>query len=53
VRDETWRALAERYDEKQLLDTVFTVGQYNLVSWALNSLGVELDQGVPRGFSTR
>ena len=53
VSEETWRALAERYDEKQLLDVVFTVGQYNLVSWALNSLGVELDEGVPAGFSTR
>ena len=52
VSDDTWRALAERYDEKQLLDVVFTVGQYNLVSWALNSLGVELDEGVPAGFST-
>ena len=48
VSDDTWRALAERYDEKQLLDVVFTVGQYNLVSWALNSIGVELDEGVPR-----
>jgi alkylhydroperoxidase family enzyme len=52
LSDDTWRALAERYDEKQLLDVVFTVGQYNLVSWALNSLGVELDEGVPAGFST-
>ena len=53
VSDDTWRALAERYDEKQLLDVVFTVGQYNLVSWALNSIGVELDEGVPAGFSTK
>ena len=51
VSDDTWRGLAETYDEKQLLDVVFTVGQYNLVSWALNSIGVELDPGVPRGFS--
>src|SRR3954468_18220801 len=32
----TWAALAERYDEQQLLDTIFTVGQYHLVSMALN-----------------
>ena len=51
VSDDTWRGLAGSYDEKQLLDVVFTVGQYNLVSWALNSIGVELDPGVPRGFS--
>jgi 4-carboxymuconolactone decarboxylase len=51
VSDDTWRALAQRYDERQLLDLVFTVGQYNLVSWVLNSVGVELDEGVPAGFS--
>jgi hypothetical protein len=26
---------------------VFTVGQYNLVSMALNSFGVQLDEGLP------
>ena len=34
------RALAERYDEQQLLDLVFTVGQYHVVSMALNSMRV-------------
>jgi 4-carboxymuconolactone decarboxylase len=53
VSDPTWSALAARYDERQLLDLLFTVGQYNLVSWVLNSVGVELDPGVPAGFSTR
>jgi alkylhydroperoxidase family enzyme len=52
VADDTWRALAAQYDERQLLDVLFTVGQYNLVSWVLNSLGVELDPGVPGAFST-
>jgi alkylhydroperoxidase family enzyme len=52
VGDGTWSVLAARYDEKQMIDVVFTVGQYNLVSWALNSLGVELDPGVPADFST-
>ena len=46
VTDATWNALAERYDEKQMMDIVFTVGQYNLVSMALNSFGVQLDDGV-------
>ncbi|MFP5322429.1 MAG: carboxymuconolactone decarboxylase family protein [Acidimicrobiia bacterium] len=43
----TWDALAGRWDEQQLLDLVFTVGQYTLVSMALNSLGVQRDDGVP------
>lgn len=47
ISDATWNTLSERYDEKQLMDVVFTVGQYNLVSWALNSFGVQLEEGVP------
>lgn len=47
VSDETWRALGERYDTKQLMDLVFTVGQYTLVSMALNTFGVQLDPEVP------
>ena len=47
ISDSTWKVLANRYDEPQLLDLIFTVGQYNLVSWALNSMGVQLDNGVP------
>jgi 4-carboxymuconolactone decarboxylase len=46
IGDATWTALAERYDTRQLMDVVFTVGQYNLVSMALNSFGVQLDEGV-------
>ena len=49
VSDLTWNALATRYDTKQLMDTVFTVGQYNLVSMALRSFRVPLDEGV-QGF---
>lgn len=47
VSDETWKALSERYNTEQMMDVVFTVGQYNLVSWALNSLGVPLDDYLP------
>jgi alkylhydroperoxidase family enzyme len=46
IDDATWAALRERYDEQQVLDLIFTVGQYHLVSMALNSLGVERDDGV-------
>ena len=47
ISDETWKILSERYNEKQLIDVIFTIGQYNLVSWTLNSMGVQLDKGVP------
>lgn len=47
IGDATWAALSARYSTEQLLDAIFTVGQYTLVSMALNSLGVPLDEGVP------
>jgi alkylhydroperoxidase family enzyme len=46
ISDATWQALSERYDAQQLIDLIFTVGQYNLVSMALNTLGVQLDDGI-------
>lgn len=46
ITDATWNALAAKYSEKQMMDLVFTVGQYNLVSMALNSFGVQLDPGL-------
>lgn len=52
ITDQTWAALAQRWSDPQLLDLVFTVGQYTLVSMALNSAGVPLDDGVP-GFPDR
>ena len=45
--DETWTALAERWSVEQLMDLVFTVGQYVLVSMALNTFGVQPDEGLP------
>jgi len=50
ISDVTWNALARTYDTRQMMDLVFTVGQYNLVSMALNSFGVQLDEGL-EGFS--
>jgi 4-carboxymuconolactone decarboxylase len=50
IGDDTWNALAEVYDTRQMMDLVFTVGQYNLVSMALNSFGVQLDDGL-EGFA--
>lgn len=47
ISDATWNALSQRYDEKQMMDAVFTIGQYNLASWILNSFGVQLDESVP------
>ena len=47
VSDATWQGLSEHLSTQQLMDVVFTVGQYNLVSMALNSFGVQADEGLP------
>lgn len=46
ISDDAWRTLTKRYNERQMIDLVYTVGNYTLVSMALNSFGVERDEGV-------
>lgn len=50
VSDTTWMALSKRYSTRQLMDAVLTVGEYNLISMVLNSLGVQFDEGAPDRF---
>jgi 4-carboxymuconolactone decarboxylase len=52
VSDATWATLSEFYSTQQLMDFVFTVGQYEMVSMALNTFGVQLDDGLA-GFPER
>ena len=47
ISDTTWRTLASQLSDQQMLDVIFTVGNYHTVSFALNSCGVQLDDGVP------
>jgi len=47
ITDPTWKVLAQRYNEKQLIDVVMTVGQYNMVSMLLNTNKVPLDERTP------
>lgn len=46
ISDATWARLAEEYDEKQLIELVMCIGHYHLVSFALNTFGVEREEGV-------
>ena len=46
VSDASWAALGKHYSTQQLMDFVFTVGQYHMVSMALNTFGVQLEPGV-------
>lgn len=45
IKDSTWKTLAEKYNDKQLLDLIFTVGQYTMVAMYLNSAGVQFEKG--------
>jgi alkylhydroperoxidase family enzyme len=47
IGDETWATLSAEYSDEQMLDLIFAIGNYHLVSFALNSCRVELDDGIP------
>ena len=51
IDDETWAALAGHYDEQQLIELPMLVGHYHMVAMTLNTLGVQLDEGLT-GFPT-
>lgn len=46
IGDATWAALSAHYEKKQMLDIIFTVGQYTLVCYTLKTVRVQLDDGV-------
>jgi alkylhydroperoxidase family enzyme len=47
ITDETWTVLSDRCSTEELIDVIATVGQYHLVAYLLNALGVQLDPDVP------
>lgn len=46
ISEPTWSELARRYDEQQLIELCMLVGQYHLVAFTLNSLGIRPEDGV-------
>jgi 4-carboxymuconolactone decarboxylase len=46
ISDATWAQLAEDHDERGLIELAMLVGHYHMVAFALNSLEVELDEGL-------
>jgi 4-carboxymuconolactone decarboxylase len=50
---ETYQALTDMFDDRQLIDLIFTVGTYGLLAMAFNSFGLELEPGLSdEGFDT-
>jgi alkylhydroperoxidase family enzyme len=46
ISDATWKALRTKYSDQQAIEALYTAAQYQLVSMALNSLGIQLDPGL-------
>jgi 4-carboxymuconolactone decarboxylase len=49
ISDATWKELAQSWNQQQLIDLVFAIGQYTLVSMALNTLGVQIEDDSKAG----
>ena len=45
ISDPTYAELSAEFDDRQLLDLVFTIGAYDLLAKAFNTFEVELDPG--------
>ena len=48
IGDETWKKLQEEFDEAQLVELPFVVGNYVMLSMVANATGVPLEEGLPR-----
>lgn len=43
VDDETWAGLAAEFDHSQMLELLFTIGTFAMMSWIFNSTGLQLE----------
>ena len=46
VSDDTWAILAAHLDERQLIEVPILVGQYHIVCFTLNTLGIQREPGI-------
>jgi 4-carboxymuconolactone decarboxylase len=46
IGDETWAVLQEHYDTQELIELPMLVGHYHMVAMTLNTLRVQLDEGL-------
>ena len=46
ITDDTWAVLAAHLDEQQLIEVPMLVGQYHIVSFILNTLGIQREPGL-------
>lgn len=54
IGDETWDLLGRHFDRQQLMDLVFTIGNYVMLGWAVATFGIPVEDGVdPVGFDLK
>lgn len=46
LSDKTWKALNQRYSMPQMMEVVFLVGNFTLLSMVTNSFGIPLEEGL-------
>jgi 4-carboxymuconolactone decarboxylase len=47
ISDATWKTLAKYYTTQQMIEIVYTVGGYTMTGVAINSLGIQVEEGYP------
>ena len=54
ISDETWDALARFFDKHQLMELVFNVGSYTMLTWTINAFGIGFGDDIdPLGFDLK
>ena len=46
ITDDTWAVLAAHLDARQLIEVPMLIGQYHIVSFTLNTLGIQRESGL-------
>lgn len=46
LSDATWAALSGHFDKHQIMDLIFTIGNYTMLSWTIAAFGVQLEERV-------
>jgi 4-carboxymuconolactone decarboxylase len=54
ISDATWEVLSRCFDRHQMMELVFTIGNYVLLSWVVAALGIPLEAGADQiGFDLK
>lgn len=54
VTDVTWATLSTHYSKPELMDLIFTLGQYVMLGWGIAAFGIQIEDGVdPIGFNLK